>query len=154
MEDTFAAKERWVCERWRRRSDGCGIPGYKLQSDETAVSIIASATGIISSTSAPTSTSPAPSSTKTGSSHASHTNTGAIAGGVVGGVAGAAIIIALSWFLIRRMRRQRPQADEAILVSGPSKSVEISPAELDSNRVAELESRQDRPIAELPADYR
>ncbi|KAH6616877.1 hypothetical protein C7974DRAFT_53559 [Boeremia exigua] len=58
-----------------------------------------SATRALPSSSTTSSSIPAPSS--------SSTNTGAIAGGVVGGVLGLAGILALAWFCLRRRRKQK-----------------------------------------------
>ncbi|KAL4917364.1 hypothetical protein BDW62DRAFT_201794 [Aspergillus aurantiobrunneus] len=60
-------------------------------------------------------------------------NKGAIAGGVVGGVCGALIIVALIWFFFRRRRRQAktPQPVEHFSDSQKDKPpIESSPAEL------------------------
>lgn len=63
-----------------------------------------------------TSTSSSPSATNTSSSQSgngktgkqsSSTNTGAIAGGVVGGVVGLALLACIAWFLIRRNRQSK-----------------------------------------------
>lgn len=84
----------------------------------------------------------------------SHTNTGAIAGGVVGGVAGAAIIIGLAWFCIRRSRQpHRPPSEPVVHMAASGDHHPVPIAELEGNRVAELPGEKN-PVAELPESQR
>lgn len=80
-------------------------------------------------------------------------NKGAIAGGVVGGCAGLALIIALVWFLLYRRRKQAGAAVSPG-ASTPAEKFNSDPRELpDSPARAELPS----PSAmahELPANER
>ncbi|KAJ5376741.1 hypothetical protein N7509_013627 [Penicillium cosmopolitanum] len=63
-----------------------------------------SASTLTSQTSASTTTSESSSTSADSESHGSSTNKGAIAGGVVGGVCGALLILGLLWFFLRRRR--------------------------------------------------
>ena len=49
-----------------------------------------------------------------GASKTSHSNTGAIAGGVVGGVAGLAIVGAVAWVYLRRKRQRQGQEQDQV----------------------------------------
>ncbi|KAJ5520740.1 hypothetical protein N7463_001193 [Penicillium fimorum] len=90
-------------------------------------------------------------------------NVGAITGGVVGGVAGLAIILALFWYFIRRSQKQQPlpaksaYTEVSIIQSGPTQ-LSGEPSELDGHPykpneldgqayIRELESK---PTYELP----
>lgn len=81
-----------------------------------------------------------------GSSSSSGSNSGAIAGGVVGGVAGIAIFSALLWYIIRRRSLQQPHQEGEVLVNEASMSQKIpskdagQPSELSGHQVHEMES--------------
>ncbi|KAJ5321620.1 uncharacterized protein N7506_010750, partial [Penicillium brevicompactum] len=84
-------------------------------------------------------------------------NTGAIAGGVVGGVAGLAIIIALFWYFMRcRSQKQPPQEEtpitEILMIQPGHVQSSGKPSELDGRGyVTELPScMENTPIHELP----
>ncbi|OJJ59625.1 hypothetical protein ASPSYDRAFT_44011 [Aspergillus sydowii CBS 593.65] len=86
----------------------------------------------------------------------SSTNTGAIAGGVVGGCAGLALIIALVWFLMRRRRQQAPATDP-LMSPDPSTPAQdkkgVYGFELDNNAMrAELQGNPSTMAHELPPD--
>ncbi|KAJ5705381.1 hypothetical protein N7536_001070 [Penicillium majusculum] len=80
----------------------------------------------------------------------SHSNTGAIAGGVVGGIAGVVILIALAWYLLRRRKKkaqdsqpiQRPPMPISELSDG-TRITELS----DGTQITELSGQS---ISELP----
>lgn len=55
------------------------------------------------------------------------TNVGAIAGGVVGGVAGLALIVALLWFLLRRRKQQQQQSQPPPVNPAPRHELPTSP---------------------------
>lgn len=67
-----------------------------------------------------------------------------IAGGVVGGVAGAAILIALVWFFLRRRNKQH-QANEKQPASPPS----INHPQMRQAHPAELNAQKQHHIVEL-----
>ncbi|KAK5800805.1 hypothetical protein VI817_003017 [Penicillium citrinum] len=118
-----------------------------------------SSTSTPSSTSTSTSsTTPTPTTTQSAESSSSTTNTGAIAGGVVGGVAGAAILIALAWYFIRRLRKSQPLPSEPIGHMATSSDYHpVPPAELsvEGHSVSELPGGgKQTPVAELPTSYR
>lgn len=77
-------------------------------------------------------------STQNQDKDSSHTDTGAIAGGVVGGVAGLAIIVSLIWyFFLRNKRKVNDQPDS----SRNSKTAELpgaAPAELENQERVEI----------------
>ncbi|KAK3290355.1 uncharacterized protein B0H64DRAFT_63622 [Chaetomium fimeti] len=119
------------------------------------------------STTDPGSTSsPSPSPSGTGSESES-TPVGAIAGGVVGGVAGIALIAGIVWLLMRRRRKNNGpgpgtestyyddgrDAPEAAKYGSPMESTyKMEPQELNSQRpYAELHAQ--RPYAELPVQH-
>ncbi|KAJ5250673.1 hypothetical protein N7489_001083 [Penicillium chrysogenum] len=83
-------------------------------------------------------------------------NAGAIAGGVVGGVAGLAIIVALLWYFMRRRpQKQQPQAQTpvtgAAMLQHESFQPPGIPSELDGNAsVSELPSHKENTLHELP----
>ncbi|KAJ5841258.1 hypothetical protein N7534_011088 [Penicillium rubens] len=83
-------------------------------------------------------------------------NAGAIAGGVVGGVAGLAIIVALLWYFMRRRPlKQQPQAQTpvtgAAMLQHESFQPPGIPSELDGNAsVSELPSHKENTLHELP----
>ncbi|KAL2863953.1 putative cell wall anchored protein [Aspergillus lucknowensis] len=89
------------------------------------------------------------------------TNTGAIAGGVVGGIAGVAILLAVIWFIIRSRRRkalQRPEAASPIPLKSEQKTdpkempVDDAFGELDERNHARTELGGDTvPVHELDA---
>lgn len=72
-------------------------------------------------------------------------NTGAIAGGVVGGVAGVALIGVLIWWVLRRKRRTASTAHE---VGGEA----MEPKEMDSTpkMASDVPKQQSTPPSELP----
>ncbi|KAJ5402979.1 uncharacterized protein N7487_008875 [Penicillium crustosum] len=119
----------------------------------TPTSSTASTSSTTSSNSPMSSSSPASSSSPTPSSSSS--NTGAIAGGVVGGVAGLAIILALLWYFMRRRpQKQSPQAQMPVTESSMLQHESLQspgvPSELDGRgSVPELPSYKDT-VHELP----
>ncbi|GIJ82291.1 hypothetical protein Asppvi_000797 [Aspergillus pseudoviridinutans] len=146
-------------------SDGCAVRGYNFDSSETLLPVVSSGKASVAastssvtstpSTSSTSSTSPTHTSTQTQPSEASSkTNTGAIAGGVVGGVAGVALIAFLVWWLLSRRTKRQP------VLHGPQvdpvtdhKGNRLMVSELDGGSTAhELEDRVNHPAHELPAD--
>ncbi|KAJ5827396.1 hypothetical protein N7447_004159 [Penicillium robsamsonii] len=73
--------------------------------DQHTLSYTATAT-TVSSTSAAV--------TNNANTDTSHSNTEAIAGGVGSGIAGAAILIALAWYLSRRRKKKNSEDDQCI----------------------------------------
>ncbi|KAJ5827397.1 hypothetical protein N7447_004160 [Penicillium robsamsonii] len=112
----------------------------------------ATSTTLSSSTPRPATATPTP--TNNANTDTSHSNTGAIAGGVVGGVAGVAILIALAWCLLRRRRRQAQDSQSAqrppVPVSELSDSTRVTELS-DSTRVTELSGQG---ISELPGSQK
>lgn len=81
-------------------------------------------------------TRPLPSQSPTSSSQperpVSRTNTGAIAGGVVGGVAVLAAIIALAWFCLRRRRNQKEsQSSTQETIAAATQHSSLAPIQTD-----------------------
>lgn len=76
-------------------------------SDTTPDSTPPSTTTIHSSSTVPPTTTPLPSITSFPHPHPRTSNKGAIAGGVVGGVAAVALLLFLLWFCLRRRKRQQ-----------------------------------------------
>ncbi|KAJ5520254.1 hypothetical protein N7463_000707 [Penicillium fimorum] len=101
-----------------------------------------------------TSTSLTPTST-TDAKPASSTNTGAIAGGAVGGVAGVAILIALVWLLLRRRNKQRRNELQAMPVHStnqPQAQQYLSQSHNDhQGPPSELDARKQQQVSELYA---
>ncbi|KAJ5970798.1 uncharacterized protein N7479_000716 [Penicillium vulpinum] len=97
--------------------------------------------------STPTSTAASPSPVSGGETK--QTNTGAIAGGVVGGVAGVAILIALVWFFLRRRNKNR-QGNE-LQSMPPHPQTQEYFAQNSERQVApsELDARKQQQVAEL-----
>ncbi|CAI7626141.1 unnamed protein product [Penicillium viridicatum] len=92
-----------------------------------------------------------PTSSNDANTDTSHSNTGAIAGGVVGGIAGIVILIGLAWCLFRR-RKKNPQ-DGQYIQPPPGPASELSGSERitelsGSNQITELGGQS---ISELPA---
>ncbi|KAJ5535539.1 hypothetical protein N7527_001793 [Penicillium freii] len=124
----------------------------------TSMSSTSTATSTTTSTSSP-STSAAPSNSSSGPS----TNVGAIAGGVVGGVAGVAITAALLFFFLRRRKQQeyQPQAQtEYEQYRQPPSTTIYSEAgdglprkELDGQTRSEVSDTRIRTPQELPAGH-
>lgn len=65
------------------------------------------------------STSAPPTSTNT-TAPASFNHTGAIAGGVVGGVAGLALVAGLAFFILRRRQKKKAATEKAVHPQGPT----------------------------------
>ncbi|KAJ5248148.1 hypothetical protein N7524_012108 [Penicillium chrysogenum] len=107
-------------------------------------------------TSSPTTTSTTPSSTtSTGEAKpASSTNTAAIAGGTVGGVAGVAILIALVWFLLRRRNKQRQENSVQDMPPPSTNQTQQHFPQPNSGHQAtpsELDAQKQQPVVELPS---
>jgi hypothetical protein len=119
-----------------------------------------SATTLTSQTSASRTTSESSSTSAGSEAHGSSTNKGAIAGGVVGGVCGALLIIGLIWFFLRRRRSSSAKKHEVSEYTGSQPSGYSSPPGYRSATQGELygtaashEVPGDMPIAqELPSD--
>ncbi|GIK03577.1 hypothetical protein Aspvir_007649 [Aspergillus viridinutans] len=145
------------------QSDGCAVPGYNFDSSETLLPVVSSGKASVAtstssvtstpSTSSTSSTSPTRTSTQPPEA-SSKTNTGAIAGGVVGGVAGVALIAFLVWWLLsRRSKRQPVLHGPQVIPTTDYKSNSQMVSELDGRSTAhELEGQADHPAHELPAD--
>ncbi|PLB43326.1 hypothetical protein P170DRAFT_431276 [Aspergillus steynii IBT 23096] len=114
----FCCEETLVGFMNKDEYKGCGAEGEVREAvgDGTVVKIVdqhgkPTATETSTSTSISTSTSMSSASTSplpsTSSSSVSSTNKGAIAGGVVGGVGGALLIMGIIWFFLRRRRLTR-----------------------------------------------
>lgn len=111
---------------------------------------IDTATATILSSSTPGTISATPTPTNNANTDTSHSNTGAIAGGVVGGIAGVVILIALAWYLLRRRKKkaqdsqpiQRPPMPISELSDG-TRITELS----DGTQITELSGQS---ISELP----
>ncbi|KAJ5816524.1 hypothetical protein N7447_008757 [Penicillium robsamsonii] len=85
---------------------------------------------------------------------ASSTNTGAIAGGAVGGVAGVAILIALVWFFLRRRNKQRrneSQSMPAPSTNHPQAQEYFSQSHNERQPPSELDARKQQQVSELYA---
>ena len=107
--------------------------------------------GVTSTTATATATSePEPESDGSGNSSSGSNTAGPIAGGVVGGVAGLAIICALLWYFIRRQSQKHKgmPVTEAPMVQSSPNQFPTQPNELDGQPMAELSSNQ--PVHELP----
>ncbi|CAI7675638.1 unnamed protein product [Penicillium palitans] len=158
-------------------SVGCGTKEDLEEEGRTSVSLVPLGTptpsSSVISSSSPTSTSSTTSNSSTTSStspisnssttssdsptsgSSSSSNAGAIAGGVVGGVAGLAIILALFWYFMRRRpQKQSPQAQMPVTESSMLQHESLqSPgvlSELDGRgSVAELPSYKDT-VHEMP----
>ncbi|KAL1964581.1 hypothetical protein VTN77DRAFT_6755 [Rasamsonia byssochlamydoides] len=155
-------------------SDGCALPGYTFNNNETLLGIVSSGRAAptstssiassISSTSLPATTttqSPGPvtSPASVETAAPSKANAGAIGGGVVGGVVGAAIIVALLWFFLRRQKTRNASSyvDEgAVSGSEPAKPPDLPMADSQvvelEGQIPELESQPVRPVYELSSD--
>ncbi|GFF28281.1 hypothetical protein IFM46972_02306 [Aspergillus udagawae] len=145
------------------QSDGCALPGYKFESSETLLPIVSSGKVSVATSTSPVTSTPSTSSTSSASpastttqppGASSKTNTGAIAGGVVGGVAGVALIAFLVWWLFnRRTKRQPVLHGPQVVPVTPYKSNSLMVSELDGRNPAhELEGQANHPTHELPAD--
>jgi hypothetical protein len=107
----------------------------------------------INSTPSPLGTSSPSSRTTSGSPSSSSRNAGAIAAGVVGGIAGLALIAGLLWFFLRRWKQSRPRAHsmhsmEHVLQKSDSSRSEL-PSYNDNAPLAKPVRSQDAPH-ELP----
>ncbi|KAJ5266284.1 hypothetical protein N7524_007302 [Penicillium chrysogenum] len=140
---------------------GCGTEQELMIESRTSLSPVSlGATPTPSSSpissSSPTSSNSPTSSSSPASSSSSSSNAGAIAGGVVGGVAGLAIIVALLWYFMRRRpQKQQPQAQTpvtgAAMLQHESFQPPGIPSELDGNAsVSELPSHKENTLHELP----
>ncbi|KAJ5705235.1 hypothetical protein N7536_000924 [Penicillium majusculum] len=116
-----------------------GVAAVQYTISTSTSSNTATATTLSSSTPGTISATPTP--TNNANTDTSHSNTGAIAGGVVGGIAGVVILIGLAWCLFRR-RRKHPQ-DSQYIQPPPGPVSELS----DSNRITELSGQS---VVELP----
>ncbi|PIG83980.1 hypothetical protein AARAC_008637 [Aspergillus arachidicola] len=97
-----------------------------IASSMISIWLVTSTLPTTSTTVPPTQTSTTNTSPQDRSSQFSQVNTGAVAGGVVGGVAGVAIVAFLLWFYIRRRAaslRQGPRASSYSYGSGTPKAV-------------------------------
>ncbi|OQE11093.1 hypothetical protein PENVUL_c003G08802 [Penicillium vulpinum] len=111
------------------------LPTSTSSDTATATTLSSSTSGGITATST---------SSNNGNTSTSQSNTGAIAGGVVGGIAGVIILIGLAWCLFRHRKKQKhPQDSQYIPRSQPPLS-EMS----ESNRITELSGQS---VSELPA---
>ena len=83
---------------------------------------------------------------QSGASKTSHSNTRAIAGGVVGGVAGLAIAGALAWLYLRRKRQRQGQEQDQVQLDKLKKVDELAArSELPGGPgAAQLEVKTDR----------
>ncbi|KAL2857741.1 hypothetical protein BJY01DRAFT_242163 [Aspergillus pseudoustus] len=145
-------------------SNGCGEPEYELADSEMALSVIALGTKTSRSQTAST---PTPTSTSTESetetelpeSETGSSSPGTIAGAVIGGVAGVALIVAVIWLLFR-VRRQRQQL-ERMAIPAPEIPQKEYPADLQVESIAasnghrpiELSGGNHQGAAELPGNY-
>ncbi|KAJ5383090.1 hypothetical protein N7517_001001 [Penicillium concentricum] len=135
---------------------GCVKPEYKYALKEVeflppvSQYLLPTSTSSNTATATPTPTATAVSSTSGTDTNNAKNNTGAIAGGVVGGVGGVAILIALVWLLLRR-RKKQAQASQSterppVPVSELSDATRITELS-DGNRITELSGQS---IPELP----
>ncbi|KAJ5607897.1 hypothetical protein N7537_004516 [Penicillium hordei] len=108
------------------------LPASTSSNIATTTTLSSSTSGTITATST---------SSNNANTDTSHSNTGAIAGGVVGGIAGVIILIGLAWCLFRR-RKKHPQDSQSIQPP-PGPASELS----GSNQITELSGQS---IAELP----
>ncbi|KAH7382215.1 hypothetical protein BKA66DRAFT_570511 [Pyrenochaeta sp. MPI-SDFR-AT-0127] len=166
----------------RSNTNGCAAPGARLAAGDqilstvrvgveatTSASLSASSTALASSTSnagpASVSASLIPSHSSVPSDSGSSTPVGAIAGGVVGGVALIALLALLTWFFLRRKKQkaeenpyllnQRHEVDATptkYRMDGTSGVYEVDGASTPSGYATELHSQQ-KPV-ELPAEHR
>ncbi|KAF1843064.1 uncharacterized protein K460DRAFT_407436 [Cucurbitaria berberidis CBS 394.84] len=101
-----------------RGTNGCASPGAKLESGIKILSLVkmggeASRTSTASSSSSPATTTPSNTQSASPSPPAdpgSSTPVGAIAGGVVGGVAAIALAL-LAWYLLRRRKQNKAEGN-------------------------------------------
>jgi uncharacterized protein HemX len=91
------------CGNGFRILDGLAMPVNATATTSTSTSSATATTSTSTSSATATATSPATSS----ATPIHHSNTGAIVGGVVGGIAAIAIIGGALWFLFSRRRRQQ-----------------------------------------------
>ncbi|KAJ5494370.1 hypothetical protein N7463_010457 [Penicillium fimorum] len=120
------------------------LPTSSSSNTATSTTPSSSTSGAVAATPTPTNnanTDTSPTPTNNANTGTSHSNIGAIAGGVVGGVAGVAILIALAWYLLRGRKKQAQ--DSQSIQRPPVPVSELS----DSTRVTELSGQG---ISELP----
>ncbi|OQE23322.1 hypothetical protein PENFLA_c011G01095 [Penicillium flavigenum] len=110
------------------------LPASASSDTATATTLSSSTSGAIIATST---------SSNNGNTGTSQPNVGAIAGGVVGGIAGVVILIGLAWCLFRRRKKQEYPQDNQSIQPPPVPVSELS----DSNRITELSGQS---ISELP----
>lgn len=119
----------------RQPQDSSGTSSSASPSTTSASSTSSSAPA--SSTSTLDATQPSESSANNTVPTSDESNTGAIAGGVVGGIAGLALVIGVIWFFLRRRGKQRRE--------GP-----VQLHEMDGEPMVEMSGREAPKPSELP----
>ncbi|KAL4921349.1 hypothetical protein BDW62DRAFT_174489 [Aspergillus aurantiobrunneus] len=139
---------------------GCA-DGELDNASQSLLNIVATGAGFLSPTSSP-SPSPTPTDTETPTetntpapAAESDSNAGPIAGGVVGGCAGVALIVALAWFLLRRRRKKVASVTSPNAGVPGEEQKSVYGGELGNNPVRmELSGSPGTMAHELPVDSR
>ncbi|KAF2241665.1 hypothetical protein BU26DRAFT_610545 [Trematosphaeria pertusa] len=140
-----------------RGTHGCASPGFVYSGGEESLSTVqagqpSASSSTVSATSSNTSP---PAATNTPSTGGSSTPTGAIVGGVLGGIAAISILVVGAWCILRRKRQQRQETPYLLSQRHDLSSRELAMKHhLDADQaIHEADNRAARyaPTGELPA---